>query len=60
VMDLGSLNKTRVKGKEYIQKNLKHGYIITVGKTELRFVWENAKQWLAEQGITESAEAEEE
>ena len=60
VMDLGSLNKTRVKGKEYIQKNLKHSYIITVGKTELRFVWENAKQWLAEQGITESAEAEEE
>jgi pSer/pThr/pTyr-binding forkhead associated (FHA) protein len=54
VVDLGSLNKTQVKDKEYIQKNLKNGNVITLGKTQLRFVWENAKQWLEEQGIAEA------
>jgi pSer/pThr/pTyr-binding forkhead associated (FHA) protein len=53
MMDLGSLNKTRVKEKEYIQKNIKDGYPIILGKTELRFRWPNAKAWLAEQGIEE-------
>jgi pSer/pThr/pTyr-binding forkhead associated (FHA) protein len=51
MMDLGSLNKTQVKEKEYIQKNLKDGYVITIGKTELRFRWPGAKAWLAEQGL---------
>jgi pSer/pThr/pTyr-binding forkhead associated (FHA) protein len=61
MMDLGSLNKTRVKEKEYIQKNLKDGYVITVGKTQLRFHWPNAKSWLAEHGIEEGEqEAEDE
>jgi pSer/pThr/pTyr-binding forkhead associated (FHA) protein len=54
VVDLGSLNKTRVKAKEYIQKNLKHGYVLTVGKTQLRFFWADAKAWLAEHGIAEA------
>lgn len=53
VVDLGSLNKTRVKEKEYIQKNLKDGYILTIGKTQLRFVWANSKAWLVEHGIDE-------
>jgi pSer/pThr/pTyr-binding forkhead associated (FHA) protein len=40
IIDLGSLNKTIVKEKAYIQKNLKSGNPITLGKTKLRFVWE--------------------
>lgn len=55
MMDLGSLNKTRVKEKEYIQKNLKDGYLINAGKTELRFRWPDARAWLAEHGIEEEA-----
>ncbi len=53
MMDLGSLNKTRVKEKDYIQKNLKDGYMITAGKTQLCFRWPDAKAWLAEHGIEE-------
>jgi pSer/pThr/pTyr-binding forkhead associated (FHA) protein len=53
MMDLGSLNKTQVKEKDYIQKNLKDGYLIVAGKTRLRFRWPDAKAWLAEQGIDE-------
>jgi pSer/pThr/pTyr-binding forkhead associated (FHA) protein len=60
MMDLGSLNKTRVKEKEYIQKNLKDGYLIKAGKTQLRFRWPNAKAWLAEQGIEEQEEVSDE
>jgi len=59
-VDLGSLNKTRVKEKEYIQKNLKDGYVLTIGKTQLRFVWANAKAWLAERGIDEAEEESDE
>ena len=60
VVDLGSLNKTRVKEKEYIQKNMKDGYVLTIGKTQLRFVWANAKTWLAEHGIDEAEEESDE
>ena len=60
VVDLGSLNKTRVKGKEYIQKNIKNGYILVLGKTEVRFVWEKAKEWLAAQGLDGKEGGEEE
>jgi pSer/pThr/pTyr-binding forkhead associated (FHA) protein len=49
VIDLGSLNKTRVKDNPYIQKNLKHGYVLSLGKTRLRFVWEKANEWVREQ-----------
>ena len=59
-VDLGSLNKTRVKEKEYIQKNLKDGYVLTIGKTQLRFVWANAKAWLAEHGVDEAEEESDE
>jgi pSer/pThr/pTyr-binding forkhead associated (FHA) protein len=52
VLDLGSLNKTKVKNNIYIQKNLKHDNIISVGKTRLRFVWEKANQWVREQEQT--------
>ena len=58
MMDLGSLNKTRVKEKQYIQKNLRDGYVITLGKTQLRFRWPNAKSWLAEHGIDEGGQEE--
>jgi pSer/pThr/pTyr-binding forkhead associated (FHA) protein len=40
VIDLGSLNKTKVNGAMYVQKNLRNGDIIRVGKTELKFIWE--------------------
>ncbi len=53
VMDLGSLNKTVVKGKEYIQKNLMTGNLLNVGETRLRFVWENYLEWRREHGVTE-------
>jgi pSer/pThr/pTyr-binding forkhead associated (FHA) protein len=49
VLDLGSLNKTKVKNNPYIQKNLKHDYILSLGKTRLRFVWEKANEWVQEQ-----------
>jgi len=41
VIDLGSLNKTKVNGKMYVQKNLRNGDIIRMGKTELKFIWES-------------------
>ena len=53
VMDLGSLNKTVVKGRQYIQKNLMTGNLLNLGETRLRFVWENYLQWRREHGITE-------
>ena len=49
VLDLGSLNKTKVKNNTYIQKNLKHDNILSLGKTRLRFVWEKANEWVREQ-----------
>jgi pSer/pThr/pTyr-binding forkhead associated (FHA) protein len=49
VIDLGSLNKTKVKNNTYIQKNLKHDYILSLGKTRLRFVWAKANEWVREQ-----------
>ena len=39
-IDLGSLNKTKVNGTIYVQKNLKHNDILALGATELRFIWE--------------------
>jgi pSer/pThr/pTyr-binding forkhead associated (FHA) protein len=49
VLDLGSTNRTKVKENPYIQRNLKNGYVMTLGKTRLRFVWENAGEWVREQ-----------
>ncbi len=50
VMDLGSLNKTAVKGRQYIQRNLTHGCLLNVGETQLRFLWESYLQWRREHG----------
>ncbi len=54
VMDLGSLNKTVVKGKLYIQRNLMPGNLLNLGETRLRFVWDGAVQWRQEHGATEA------
>jgi pSer/pThr/pTyr-binding forkhead associated (FHA) protein len=58
VIDLGSLNKTVVKGKQYIQKNLRTGNLLHLGETQLRFVWDNYLQWRHEHGITEEPSEE--
>ena len=39
-IDLGSLNKTKVNDRIYVQKNLKNNDTITLGKTQLQFRWE--------------------
>jgi pSer/pThr/pTyr-binding forkhead associated (FHA) protein len=54
VMDLGSLNKTAVKGKLYIQRNLAPGNLIDLGETRLRFVWDGADQWRLEHGVSDA------
>jgi pSer/pThr/pTyr-binding forkhead associated (FHA) protein len=46
VIDLQSLNKTRVNGNMYIQKNLKNNAVIRVGKTELKFGWDGINEAL--------------
>jgi pSer/pThr/pTyr-binding forkhead associated (FHA) protein len=51
-IDLGSLNKTVVKEKEYIQKNLMTGTLLKLGETRLRFVWNNYPQWRQEHAET--------
>jgi pSer/pThr/pTyr-binding forkhead associated (FHA) protein len=53
VIDLGSLNKTVVKGKQYIQKNLMPGNQLNLGETRLRFVWEGFHQWRREHAAIE-------
>lgn len=45
VIDLGSLNKTRVNGEVYVQKNLFHEDVISIGQTKIRFLWENQEEW---------------
>ena len=39
-IDLRSLNKTKVNGKVYVQKNLQDEDIIRLGKTEIKFSWD--------------------
>ena len=58
VMDLGSLNKTVVKGKEYIQKNLMTGALLNLWETRLRFVWTDYLAWRRAHGMTEEPEEE--
>jgi pSer/pThr/pTyr-binding forkhead associated (FHA) protein len=58
VMDLGSLNKTVVKGKEYIQKNLMTGGLINLGETRLRFVWADYLAWRRAHGAADEPEEE--
>ena len=52
VIDLGSLNKTVLKGKEYIQRNLMTGSRLNLGETQLRFVWDGYLQWQREHEAT--------
>ena len=59
VIDLGSLNKTVVKGKQYIQKNLMPGNELNIGRTRLRFVWDGSLQWRREHGATEEPSEDE-
>jgi len=59
VMDLGSLNKTVVKGKQYIQKNLMPGNVLNLGQTRLRFVWDGYHEWRREHGVTEEPSEDE-
>lgn len=40
VIDLQSLNKTKVNGNSFQQRNLDSGDIITLGKTDILFNWE--------------------
>ena len=51
VMDLGSLNKTVVKGKQFIQKNLMPGNILNLGETRLVFVWDTHLEWRQAHGV---------
>ncbi len=60
VMDLGSLNKTVVKGKEFIQRNLMPGTLINLGETQLRFFWDSHLAWRREHGFVEEEPPEDE
>jgi pSer/pThr/pTyr-binding forkhead associated (FHA) protein len=42
VIDLGSLNKVKVNGEIYVQRNLRSGDVIQVGQTEFKFMWPKA------------------
>ncbi len=42
VIDLGSLNKVKVNGNMYVQRNLRNNDVIQVGQTEIRFHWGKA------------------
>ena len=42
VIDLGSLNKVKVNGTIYVQRNLRSEDIIQVGQTEIKFIWPKA------------------
>ena len=44
VIDLNSMNKTRVNGQVYLQKNLRNGDFISIGRTVLKFMWENLNE----------------
>ena len=39
VIDLGSLNKTKVNDKVYVQKILRDQDVISIGKTKIKFNW---------------------
>ncbi len=58
VIDLQSLNKTVVKGKQYIQKNLMPGNLLNLGATELRFEWPTHLQWRREHGMPEESSSD--
>ncbi len=57
-IDLESLNKTKVNGKVYIQKNLRTNDLLTLGKTEIRFVWKDQDEKVLDPSEDIPAEAE--
>ncbi len=57
IIDLNSLNKTKVNEKIYIQKNLKNKDIITLGRVKLEFNWETMDETKIDS--TEDIEAKE-
>ncbi|MBN2352698.1 MAG: FHA domain-containing protein [Spirochaetales bacterium] len=42
VIDLGSLNKVKVNGNMYVQRNLRNNDVIQLGQTEMMFHWGKA------------------
>ncbi len=42
VIDLGSLNKVKVNGNMYVQRNLRNNDVIQVGQTQIKFHWGKA------------------
>ena len=58
VIDLQSLNKTVVKGKQYIQKNLVPGNVIDLGATKLMFEWPTHLEWRRAHGIVDEVPTE--
>lgn len=40
VIDLQSLNKTKINDNIFQQRNLDDGDVITLGKTKIRFTWQ--------------------
>ena len=49
VIDLGSLNKTKVNNETFVQKNLRDNDIISIGKTKLKFNWEAQDEYMFEE-----------
>lgn len=41
VMDLNSLNKTKINDDDHIQKNLNDGDVLSLGKTKIKFCWKD-------------------
>ncbi len=49
VIDLGSLNKTKVNDKVYVQKNLRNNDVISIGKSKISFCWDDMDETVLEQ-----------
>ncbi len=49
VIDLGSLNKTKVNDKVYVQKNLRNNDVISIGKSQISFCWDDMDDTVLEQ-----------
>ena len=41
IMDLNSLNKTKINGSDHIQRNLEHEDELLLGKTTIKFLWKD-------------------
>ena len=43
VIDLESLNKTKVNGNSFQQRNIDNDDVLSLGKTKIRFIWEKTE-----------------